>query len=229
LAVDTAGNLFIAEYLNNRVRKVTPEGIITTVAGSSQCCDLGDGGQATSAYIPMPHGIALDAGGNLYVTEWPDSRIRKVTPSGMISTYAGAGTRGFSGDGGPATQAQLNCPWGLALDEAGNLYVADNQNLRVREITRDGMITTIAGGPTSALPVDNPTGITVDASGNVVTSGGWIISSSGRQSVINVRSRDTPVNVSGVGIGSDVRGNLYVVAGNAVLKLDAVYLRRPSH
>jgi sugar lactone lactonase YvrE len=176
----------------------------------------------------MPHGIALDAGGNLYVTEWPDSRIRKVTPSGMISTFAGAGTRGFSGDGGPATQAQLNCPWGLALDEGGDLYVADDQNLRVREITRDGMITTIAGGPSSALPVDNPTGITVDASGNVVTSGGWIISPSGRQSVINVRSRDTSVEVSGVAISSDVRGNLYVVAGNAVLKLDTVQLRPPS-
>ena len=84
LAVDSACNLYIAEYLNDRVRKVTPDGIITTVAGSDHCCDYGDGGLATDAFVPLPHGIALDSHGNLYIAEWPDSRIRKVTPSGNV-------------------------------------------------------------------------------------------------------------------------------------------------
>ena len=228
LAIDAAGNLFVSEYLNNRVREITPDGIITTVAGSGQCCNLGDGGPATAAFIPLPHGVAVDRAGNLYVAEWPDSRIRKVTQAGVISTYAGTGTRGFSGDGGPASEAQLNLPWGLAVDGDGNLFLADNQNLRVRAIAPDGIITTIAGGPSSTLPLDTPTGVAVDSAGNVLTSGGWRISTSGTQSLIDARAPSGRIVVSGVGIASDARGDLFLVSGNRVLGLQPADLRLPK-
>jgi sugar lactone lactonase YvrE len=224
LAVDAAGNLFVAEYANNRVRKVTPDGIITTFAGGP-CCNLGDGAPATSAYIPLPHGIAVDGAGNLYVAEWPDSRIRKVTPSGMISTFAGTGTRGFSGDGGPATQAQLNCPWGLAADENGNLTVADSQNLLVRRIAPNGIITTIPDS-LSRLPGPAVNGVAVDSAGDVFTSTGWRISPVAEPSLISVGSRSGPFTVNGVAIAAGAHGNLFLVNGNQVLSLQPVV--RPS-
>ena len=228
LAIDGSGNLFIAEYNNSRVRKVSPDGIITTVAGSPNCCDPGDGGLANQAFVPLPHGIALDQAGNLYIAEWPDSRIRKVTPSGIISTYAGVGTRGYAGDGGPAIDAQLNLPWGLAVDRTGNLYLADNQNLRLRKITPDGIITTIAGYPAYAPFPDNPTGVTVDPDGNIFTSGGWVVSVSGQVSAINARAGNVQVFPSGVGVAADTQGNLFWITGNEILKLISPHAAAPS-
>ena len=125
VAVDTAGNLFIADPSNNRVRKVTPGGVISTVAGNGTAGFSGDGGPATSAQLNYPTGVAVDAAGNLFIADEANNRVRKVTPGGVISTVAGNGTQGYSGDGGPATSAQLYYPYGVAVDAAGNLFIAD--------------------------------------------------------------------------------------------------------
>ena len=141
LAVDGSGNLFIADYENNRVRKVDASGTITTVAGNGIHNHTGDGGPATSASLSSPGRVAVDGSGNLYIAD--ADRIRKVAPaSGNITTLAGTGTAGYSGDGGPATGAQLKTPEGLAVDASGSLYIADNGNKR-RKLTPDGNITTM--------------------------------------------------------------------------------------
>jgi sugar lactone lactonase YvrE len=130
VAVDSAGNLYIADIDNNRIRKVS-NGLITTVAGGGS--SLGDYGPATSAQLNGPYGVAVDLAGNLYVADASNHRLRKVT-NGVITTVAGNGTQGFSGDGGPATSAQLNQPTGAAADASGNLLIADSANKRVRRL-----------------------------------------------------------------------------------------------
>ncbi|MGA2119431.1 MAG: hypothetical protein ABSH56_32365 [Bryobacteraceae bacterium] len=118
-AVDTSGNLLIADLYNNRVRKVSSSGTITTVAGNGQQNFSGDGGPATSAITGQPYGLAVDAVGNLFVADFGNDRVRKVSSSGVITTIAGNGNPGFSGDGGTAASAQLNYPKGLAVDAPG--------------------------------------------------------------------------------------------------------------
>jgi len=135
VALDPAGNLYIADFGNSRVRKVTPGGTISTYAGTGTPGFAGDGGPATAAQLSFPQGVALDSAGNLYIADSNNNRIRKVTPGGTISTYAGTGLQGFSGDGGPAIDAQLWFPVGVALDSAGNLYIADQENQRIRKVT----------------------------------------------------------------------------------------------
>jgi DNA-binding beta-propeller fold protein YncE len=126
LAVDTAGNLFLAEHYNRLVRKVTPDGIITIVAGGgTRPPQSADGGPATAAQLRSPFGLAVDSAGNLFIADRWDYRVRKVSPEGIISTVAGTGRAQFSGAGGPATGAGLRGPHGLAVDAAGNLYIAD--------------------------------------------------------------------------------------------------------
>jgi sugar lactone lactonase YvrE len=134
VAVDAAGNLYIVDTGNSRVRKVSPSGTITTVAGSGTYGFSGDGGQATDADLSSPTGVAVDAAGNLYITDQGNQRVRKVSTTGTITTVAGDGTTGFSGEGGPATNASLNLPSGVAVDAAGNLYIADPGNSRVRKV-----------------------------------------------------------------------------------------------
>jgi uncharacterized protein (TIGR03437 family) len=221
--MDSSGNLFISEYLNNLVRKVSPDGLISTVAGGGPCCDLGDGGPAARAVIPMPHGIAMDRAGNLYIAEWPDSRIRKVTIDGAIQTIAGTGLRGFSGDGGPATQAELNLPWGLAANDNGTIYIADNQNSRVRKISADGSITTVAGPQNPGI--GNPQGVAVDSAGNLfIADGGlWKVSTNEKISGLSLYSNDgKQVSAGGTGLTIDSQGNLFVVSGNRILKLQPI-------
>ena len=123
--MDAAGNLYIADSGNNSIRKVAPNGTITTVAGNGTQGYSGDGGPATSAELNYPYGVAVDAAGNLYIADTSNYRVRKVTPDGTITTVAGNGTEGYSGDGGPATSAGLGMPQGVAVDAAGNLYIAD--------------------------------------------------------------------------------------------------------
>jgi sugar lactone lactonase YvrE len=158
LAVDASGNLFIADFGNNRIRKVTPQGIITTVAGSggagpTGAGSSGDGGLATSAQLNDPHGVAVDTSGNLFIADSGNCRIRKVTPQGIITTVAGNNCDTSLGDGGPAISAGLQLPWGVAVDASGNLFIAENDN-RIRKVTPQGIITTVAGNGTAGFSGD---------------------------------------------------------------------------
>lgn len=160
VAVDGANNIYIADsaFGVSRIRKVDTKGIISTVAGGAQCCALGDGGSATNAYLAIPYGLAVDGAGNLYIAQAGGSNnlIRKVS-NGTISTVAGGGTA--SGDGGSATSASLAHPTGVAVDSAGNLYIAEAYGNRVRKVSKT-VITTVAG-------IDSPWHIAVDAVGNL--------------------------------------------------------------
>jgi uncharacterized protein (TIGR03437 family) len=181
LAVDSQGNLYIADTSGLRVRKVNTAGIISTVAGTGVAGYSGNGGPATSAPLNSPVGVAVDSQGNLYISEAGNAlygpRVRKVDTSGNITTIAGNGTMGFSGDGGPAISAEFAGGLeGVAVDGSGNVYVADYGNFRVRKIDTSGNITTIAGmGEAGAignggLPTEavvEPSGLAVDTSGNL--------------------------------------------------------------
>jgi hypothetical protein len=135
VAVDSAGNLYIADTDNNRIRKVMAAGVISSVAGNGTSGYSGDGGSATAARLSYPQGVAVDSAGNLFIADTSNERIRKVTAAGVISTVAGNGISGFGGDGGVATSAQLNFPQGVAVDSAGNLFIADSSNNRIRRVT----------------------------------------------------------------------------------------------
>src|SRR5437867_370527 len=176
VAVDASGNLFIADTLNHRIRKVTPDGIITTVAGSGTGGFSGDRGPAISAQLNSDWRGAVDGSGNLFIADTLNHRIRKVTPDGIITTVAGSGTGGFSGDRGPAISAQLNSPYSVAVDASENLFIADTLNHRIRKVTPDGIITTVAGsgtggfsgdgGPAISAQLNAAYSVAVDASGN---------------------------------------------------------------
>jgi len=159
LAINHAGELFFCS--GNSVLKMDMNGILTRVAGTGQNGYSGDGGMASSAQLGWPAGLALDDAGNLYIAENANHRVRKVSPSGIISTVAGNGSAGYSGDGGQAVNAQLNFPIGLAVDMSGNLYIADTGNHRVRKVSVDGIITTDAADLSQAEEV------AVDATGNL--------------------------------------------------------------
>jgi hypothetical protein len=167
--VDSADNLYISDLPNNRIRKVSASGIITTVAGGGRPADgLGDGGPATSARLNGPVGITLDARGNLFIADFGNHRVRMVTPAGTITTVAGTGKAGFAGDGGPATAALLDGPRGLAVDDAGHLYITDFGNHRVRMMGPDGTITTVAGGGSPADGLGDG-GLATDARLNILS------------------------------------------------------------
>lgn len=148
LAFDAAENVYIADTSNHVVRIVNPSGRIYTFAGNGTggAPGAGDGGKATSAALNSPAGLAVDASGNVYISDYETHTVRKVNTKGVISTVAGTGVFGYSGDGGPATQAMLAGPVALALDSAGNLFIADPANLNIREITTDGNIHTVVSG-----------------------------------------------------------------------------------
>jgi hypothetical protein len=139
VALDSSGNVYIADSGNNRIRKLTPAGIITTFAGTgtSSCSSsgCGDGGSAVSAVLNDPFHVAVDSTGNVYISDYVNQRIRKVTPEGIITTIAGTGQSGFSGDGGPGVAARLDSPAGIAVDAGGNVYFSDSNNNRVRKLT----------------------------------------------------------------------------------------------
>jgi DNA-binding beta-propeller fold protein YncE len=130
VAVDAAGNLFIAEDYGHRVRKLAPDGTLTTVAGTGKRGFSGDGGLAVSATLNEPFQLAVDSAGNLFISDWGNYRVRKVDANGVISTVAGNGQKVYSGEGGPATQAGLRGPCGLAIDARGNLYLTDSEHWR---------------------------------------------------------------------------------------------------
>ena len=172
------GNVYIADTFNHRIRKVAPDGVISTVAGAGEQGFGGDGGPATEAQLSYPRDVLPDSAGNLYIADTSNNRIRKLSPDGVISTVAGTGTEGFSGDSGPATAARLSFPRGLALDEAGNLYIADRWNHRIRKVAPDGMISTVAGSgfspffrgngiPATQADLYFPDRVAVDADGSL--------------------------------------------------------------
>jgi hypothetical protein len=174
--VDSAGTLYIADTTNQRVRKVTEAGVITTVAGNGTGGYSGDNGLATAAKLNYPYGVAVDSAGTLYIADRGNDRVRKVR-DGVITTVAGTGTPGYSGDNGLATAAKLNEPWGVVVDSTGTLYIADTNNHRVRKVTGNGRITTVAGtgtggyggdnGPATDAQLNQPYGVGVDSTGTL--------------------------------------------------------------
>ena len=181
LAVDSSGNLYIADAGNHKVRKVT-NGTISTLAGSGTAGFGGDGGAAGSALLNLPYGVALDAAGNVYIAEFASNRVRRVGTNGNIATIAGNGVSGYSGDGGQATSAMLNGPQSVAVDGNGNVYIADTGNNRVRRVTAGGAISTFAGiggagstgdgGPATSAIVGNPVAVAIDSVGNLYIADG---------------------------------------------------------
>ena len=177
VAFDGAGNVYIADQDNNVVRRVDPLGVITTFAGTDSAGYSGDGGAAPAAQLNHPYGVATDAAGNVYISDNGNNVIRIVSTAGTINTYAGNNISGYSGDGSAANFASLNDPQGIAVDGAGNLYIADAGNSVVREVNGAGIINTIAGNGTYGYGGDggaavdaelsNPSGVATDPAGNV--------------------------------------------------------------
>jgi sugar lactone lactonase YvrE len=240
VALDREGNLYIADVVNDRVRRVGRDGTITTVAGSGRNGFGGDGGPATAARLTLPDGVAVDGQGNLYISDTGNHRVRKVSRAGTITTIAGNGTRAYGGDGGPATQAQLFSPEGLAVDGRGNVYIVDSRNFRIRKVSPQGTITTFAGtgvsgfsgdgGPATrarlALFPPDFTGLAIDGRGNVyiadgrngrvrvVTPAGTISTVAGTGSQGRFGGDGGPASKAQLawplGVAVDTRGNLYI-------------------
>ena len=238
VAIDADGNLFIADPGNNVVRKVESHGIygsfgiITTVAGNGTPGFSGDGGPATNATLTYPSAVAFDVGGNLFIVDQFNNRIRKVDTNGIITTVAGSGDRMFYGDGGAATNANLNNPCGVALDQYGNLFIADQYNNRIRKVDANGIITTVAGGaggfyggysgdggPATNAELREPYGIAVDAFKNLFIA-------DQRNYVIRlVRGNGIITTVAGNGRAGPTCNNCYATNANfyapSVVAVDA--------
>jgi len=207
LAVDGAGNLFIVDTGNNRVRKVDAAGTIITVAGNGTQGYSGDGGPAASAELNQPAGVAVDNTGNLFISDTGNSRLRMVNPAGTITTVAGNGNRGYSGDGGPATSAAL-IPVGVAVDGAGNLFIAGA--FRLRRVNPAGIIITVAGdgrcchlgdgGPATSAELNGPTGVAADIAGNL------FIADLGNHRIRKVNATGIITTVAGGGTRGDAGG-----------------------
>ena len=186
IAADAAGNYYVMDALSTgRIRKVTTAGVVTTFAGNGSTGYSGDGGAATAATLSIglfdaDGGLAVDGSGNVYISDSWNNVIRKVSTSGVITTFAGNGTAGFGGDGGAATAAMIDTPGGIAVDGSGNLYIADQRNSRIRKVNTSGIITTIAGngtagfagdgGAATAAQIKHAGAVTADASGNIYIS-----------------------------------------------------------
>lgn len=201
------GNLYIADRQNNRIREVNSSGIINTWAGNGSGTYSGDGGQATSAGLCCPYVIAFDPKGNFYFNDG-STRIRKINSLGIVSTFAGGSSVGYSGDGGPATMAQIFSPFGMTFDLAGNMYFSDSQNNCVRKIDTLGIITTIIGTTTQGYSGDGglainaqlygPNGLAFDAVGNlyIADAGNNVIRKVTNVGVVGVKDENHLENIN---------------------------------
>jgi NHL repeat-containing protein len=234
IAVDRQRNVYFTDRENNRVRRISADGKITTIAGiGGRQALTGDGGPATKAHLAAPEGLAVTATGTVYIADAQNNRVRRITPGGTITTYAGTGTAGFSGDGGPATWAQVDLPYDVAVDAAGNVYIADLGNNRVRKVSPAGTITTIAGtggsgysgdgGPATAARV-HPLALAVGIQGDLyvggdarvrkISSAGTIttVAGTGKFGFSGDYGPAAKAKLYGVaGLAADARGNLYIV------------------
>jgi hypothetical protein len=236
---DGMGNVFIADYNNNRIRMVNKNGIISTVAGDSSQGFSGDGGQDTNAGLNSPT-MTSPAFGNLYIDDYADNRIRQVNSNGIITTFAGTGTASFSGDGGPATSATLYSPGSIAVDSNGNVFIADWRNNRIRKVSTNGIITTVAGsGPTGVgvgsysgdggqatnATFSNPYMVTLDSNGNIFIgdNGNYVIRKVATNGVISTVAGNGNSGYSGDG-GYATNANLNPAFGLAVDQVGNLYI-----
>jgi uncharacterized protein (TIGR03437 family) len=222
VALDAAGSVYIADTLDNVVRKVS-NGTITTIAGFGTPGFGGDGGPATSARLSHPSAVAVDAAGNVYVTDTGSNRVRKIDPLGVITTVAGNGDTTFGGDGGPAASASLSGPRGVAVDRAGNLYIADTGHNRIRKVSTGGTITTIAGngtccysgdgGSAASAQLNMPRGLWVDAGGSVYVADSGNQAIRMLQQISLTRSIGAVTNAATNQTGTVAPGELVVIYG----------------
>ena len=231
VAIDIAGNLFVADTENRRIRKVAASGIVSTIGGTGATGSTGDSGPAIAATISRPTGLAFDGAGNLYVAD-NGTRVRRIDPQGIISTVAGTGAAGFSGDGGAAIAARLAGAQAVAVDAAGNLLIADSGNRRIRRVTPGGEISTVAGngdftssgdgGSAAAAGLARVAGIGVDSGGTMFMADLWKIrrvsaagaittfAGNGEYSFSGDGGQSTAAQLGGAsGIATDANGNLY--------------------
>jgi hypothetical protein len=235
---DGAGNLFISDSGNKRLREVS-SGIINTVAGDGTSCSRsGDGGPATSATLCSPSDVALDGAGDLFITDLANSVVREVSPAGVMSTFAGDGTVGATGDGGPATAAKFSVPYAVVADGTGDVFIADSGNNVVRKVTA-GTITRFAGnytaglsgdgGPASSAQLHNPSALAIDSAGNLYIADTW--NSRVRKvtpgGVISTYAGSTPGN-SGDG-GPATSAQLSEPSGLAIDTADNLYIADESN
>ena len=230
VAVDGAGDVYVADCFNNRVRKIDSSGTITTIAGTGFGGYNGDNQPAVDAELDNPDGIAIDGKGDIYIADANNNRIREINTSGTITTIAGTGVLGGSGDGGPAVDAELHGPAGLALAASGDLYFADAGNNRVREVTTTGTIVTVAGTGLAGYNGDSqpavdaelqlPSGVALDNSGNLY------IADTANDRIRKVDPSGTISTLTAVqlpaGLGVDANGNVYIADTHADdIELDA--------
>jgi hypothetical protein len=223
VAIDAAGNTYVSEYWSSRVRKISPAGVITTVAGTGSYGSGPDGGLATATKLKAPTGLAVDGQGNLYIADRLDSRVRKVTPLGLISTVAGNGTYGFSGDGGLASAAVLNGPYGVAAGRDGTIAIADTDNNRIRVVGTDNVIRTVFGNGVAA---SSETQVSHPQQVAVMPNGDFAVADTGNNRVVElITGSDYTmqyINGNGTagaglnqlnhpsGVGTDAAGNIYI-------------------
>jgi NHL repeat-containing protein len=241
VALGPTGDLYIAEAGEyptgeggSRIRRVKADGTIDTIAGTGRPGFSGDGGPAVNAELNQPSSIAFGPAGDLFIADRQNERIRRVDQHGIITTFAGTGIKGFSGDGGPARAAALATPYGIAFDSGGDLFIADSDNNRIRRVDRNGIITTIAGtgearafgdgGPARTAGVNDPYDVVVDRDGNLyevdanrirrIDHGGVITAFAGTEDGSVSGGDGGPATAATfnapVAIGTDASGRIYI-------------------